>query len=192
MANSIIQALTELNDAAQASDDEDFKAMNMVEFKKVDAGAIEEAEKRAGFALPPSYKKFVVEHGTFGIGTNPEYDHMSFRLLDVAKVAALHSQLEEDYEASTSADIADEMGVEEEHVAATKHGATFAMQGHEDYWVFDERSRDASTNECKVVGVLLEDCELEYFAERSDFSDWKYFEEFVLDKIASRKEGDFE
>ena len=97
MSASIIQALNDLNQTAQSSDDEDYQGMNTVEFKKVDATKLEEAEERVGFSLPPSYNRFVLEHGTFGIGTDPAYDHMSFRLLEIDEVVTLHKRLEEDY-----------------------------------------------------------------------------------------------
>lgn len=191
MSTPIKEALHDLNQAAQNSEDEAYKALNTVEFDSADTCDIKDAEARLGLTLPPSYKNFVAEHGTFRIGASPEYAHMGFRLLELSEVQRLHGLMEEEHEVSTSAEIADNLGVEEDHVAATKHGVVFAVQGSEDFYVFDERSQDVS-NECKVVGVLLEDEELAYFAEQDDYSDDPGFEAFVLRLIASRKSGDFD
>jgi hypothetical protein len=183
----VVEELKRLHDAAQAGD-EDCRAVNSVKYEPVTAQDIEATEQRLGVSLPPSYKRFVVEFGTFGIGTDPTCDHLCFRLLGLSELQTVHQILEEDYEATTSADIADNMGVEEEYIAATRQGLVFAMEGHEDYWVFDQRSRDEGTGECKVVGLLLEDRELEYFAKHDDFSEQQFFDDFLMTVVEGRKD----
>ncbi len=179
--------LTELHELAQAGD-EDFRACNTVAFTPVTEEELVAVEGRVG-SLPPSYRRFVLEHGLFGVGTDPAYDHLSFRLVAMNEIRTVLEELEEQYEETGAAAVADSMGVEESAVAGTAHGIIIAMQGHEDYWVFDTRSRD-DDGECIVVGILLEDCEFDYFTEREDYSGFHPFEEFVIDAVGDRIAGD--
>lgn len=187
---NIREQLRQLDSDARASADDDFKAMHSVEFHPVASAALAATEARLGHPLPPSYKRFVLENGTFTIGFHPMYSHMAFSLLEIGEIRTLHDQLAEDYEAETSEGISEEMGVDAEVIAAARHGIVFAMNGHEDYWVFDTRSRDPNTGEYKVVGVLLEDNELGYFAELDDYERNREFEGFIAERIAAKRSDD--
>ena len=181
----IREKLAELSQRAGQSTDETFKGRNSVRYE---AGLAPEAflaiEARLGCSLPESYKRFVTEHGLLSVGEEEICD--VFQLVDDAEIRTLHDKLAEDYEAETTEEIAEAIGIELATVAATKHGVVFAMDGYEDYWVFDMRSRDSATEEPKVVGLELVDMELEYFAKRTDYAKWLSFEPFVVSHLEKR------
>lgn len=178
---SIVDELNELHRISEHSSDPDTSAMTSVKFTDVTAEEIATTEARVG-GLPPSYKRFVMEHGVFSIGA---YDHVGFRLVPLAEVRTLLEQLEWELEVRGAPEVAESLSLELETVEHAAHGLIFAMDGHEDFWVFDKRSRDEQ-GECKVVMALFDDLELEYFGKTTDRSKDPRFEDFLFKVVRER------
>ena len=144
-------------------------------FTPVTEAQLNEAEGRVG-PLPKSYRAFVLEHGRFEIGADP-----AFQLVEPEDIRTMLDELMSMHDAEDAAGVADSIGIEQDVIEAMAHGVIIAMEGHEDYWVFDTRTRD-DQGECRVIGCLTDDLELEYFAKKSS-SKGRAFEAFLSQEI---------
>lgn len=155
---TVVQAL----EAAVEASDEDVRAeRRFVRREPVLAGELAGVEKRLGFALPPSLKDLVQEHGLFRLGE----EDSSFFYVDVwptdewNTALAYYADLLE-CEASVDS-VADAIGMDASEVEGLAHTVIIGSGEDEDYLAFDLRTQN-DDDECTFLRMRLDDTEIEY------------------------------
>jgi len=125
---------------------------------------IREIENKLNFVFPADFTDYLTKYGRFKIGKPEDEDH-SFKIFPLDEFKTAAAILAEDLEVSSNKEIAEALGLAEEHINELNKIIIFGSIGFEDLYGFDTRSQDAKTKNCSCTLVLFEDSEIEYLAQ---------------------------
>lgn len=127
--------------------------------------AIAAAEQRLGHAYPPSFRALLQKHGLFGLHAPGDPTSIRYRTwpLDEHQTALERAADELECEA-TAEEVAEQLGLDAEMVAALAQIVLVGSEGNTDFVGFDLRTRDGKTQEAAFVLQLMDDTEIEYLA----------------------------
>jgi hypothetical protein len=156
---------------------------------RVAAAVLDERERELEEQYPPSFRDAVIAHGLFSLGKpDPAHDHLVFRCWPPERHRTALIEYAEQLDCEpTAAEVASQIGVDEEHVAALGQVILVGVEGHEDYIGFDLRTRNPKTGECHFGMVLFDDTEIEAFANAdTNTCDSRGFDEWLARHIERR------
>jgi hypothetical protein len=175
----------------QAKNDEEWaKVRRFVAGKPIDESAIAKREKELDVRFPPSYRDALKKYGAFTLGdSSPAHDHLVFKIWPLEDHQTALAHYAEELECDpTAEEVAGQIGMDEDVVAALGKVILIGCEGHEDFIGFDLRTQNKSTGECKFRLTLRDDCEIEALsADKSPFKEGRSFDEWLTKHIHRRR-----
>ena len=153
-------------------------------------GELDARERALGLTYPPSYRDAVRAHGLFTLGSpDAQHDHLAFKCWPLDQHRTALAEYAEQLECEpTAAAVSEQIGVEEDHVAALGQVLLVGLEGHEDYIGFDLRTRNPKTGECSFGLVLFDDTEISALAEEAtEPCAARGFDEWLAKHVERRK-----
>jgi hypothetical protein len=156
--------------------------------ERVTAAALDTRERDLDAPYPPSFRDAILAHGLFSLGKPGTSEQLVYRCWPLAQhrsaLAEYADQLDCD---PTAAEVASQIGLEEDVVAPLAEIILVGLEGHEDYIGFDLRTRNPKTRECRFGLVLFADTEIEALAnEESEPCEGRGFDVWLARHIARR------
>jgi len=127
-------------------------------------------EEELDVPFPPSYRDALKKYGTFTLGElGKQADQMVLQIWPLEQHRTALEEYAEQLDCEPTAEaVADEIGVDEEFVAALRKVILVGVQGHEDFIGFDLRTRNRKSGECSFRLTLFDDTEIEALADEDD------------------------